>query len=100
MRVSRNLKESELKIFVKISRKYLKLLSLCYKSNPYLLTAPFLHFSSALLPADSFHVAPAPPNKTKKLKIFKKLKNVLKNLDKKNLKIHFFMVLFPIAKRT
>jgi len=39
MRVSRNLKESELKFFFKISGKYLKLLSLCCKSNPYLLSS-------------------------------------------------------------
>jgi len=73
MKVSRNLKESELKNFVKISGKYLKLLSLCCKSNPCLLTAPFLHFSSALLPVDSFHAAPAPANK--------KIKNILKKLN-------------------
>jgi len=72
MRVSRNLKESELKNFVKISGKYLKLLSLYCKTNPCLLTAPFLHFSSALLLAYSFHAAPAPANKTK---IKKYLKN-------------------------
>jgi len=83
MRVSRNLKESELKIFVKISGKYLNLLSLCCKSNPCLLTAPFLHLFSALLLADSFHAAPAPANKTKKLK------NISKKLNKKKLEFIF-----------
>ena len=53
------------KNFVKISGKYLELLSLRCKSNPGLLTAPFPHFSSALIPADSFHTALAPANKTK-----------------------------------